>query len=340
LSRFDTEAYLFLLQLANRLDPDQFACFVEQCGALRLKAADLDELPGISGLDVTTELAFAARLTPLLYEKLRGNPRRIKRFLNDVHVREAIASRRGIALEPEIIAKLMVLEVLFRDEFDMVLGWLAHGELREKMTFLERVAGRPKSESTESEVSADNEADTDMDQRDETFSENLVRWAKLPPALSAVDLSPYLHLAASFSGQTLLDRGLPERLRDIAANLLSSSRLEQKSVADADLAGLSSPDAEALLQHLGRMGRDRPADQRKAVAAILRIARLHPGMAEAAGSALRIIPADEIQRPALLLFKLPEDEPLRPVLESWREQTTQSMTRNAIDTVLAPRRAR
>lgn len=43
------------------------------------------------------ELAFAVRLTPLLYEKLHGNPRYIKRFLNDLHVRQSVASRRGIS---------------------------------------------------------------------------------------------------------------------------------------------------------------------------------------------------------------------------------------------------
>jgi hypothetical protein len=36
-----------------------------------------------------------------LYEKLRGNPRRIKRFLNDLRVRQAVAGHRGIELETD-----------------------------------------------------------------------------------------------------------------------------------------------------------------------------------------------------------------------------------------------
>ena len=68
-------------------------------------------------LDIATELTLASRLTPILYEKLRGNPRRIKRFLNDLRVRQSIAARRGISLDANIVAKLMVLEVLLPDGF-------------------------------------------------------------------------------------------------------------------------------------------------------------------------------------------------------------------------------
>ena len=75
--------------------------------------------------DISTEMQFAARMTPILYEKLRGSPRRVKRFLNDLNVRSAIAERRGIELDVSVVAKLMVLELLLSEEFDMVLGWLA-----------------------------------------------------------------------------------------------------------------------------------------------------------------------------------------------------------------------
>ena len=36
----------------------------------------------------------------------------------------------------------MVLELLLSEEFDMVLGWLAGGELRSQLARLENVAGR------------------------------------------------------------------------------------------------------------------------------------------------------------------------------------------------------
>src|SRR6266511_576118 len=137
LSRFDTETYVVLLKLKARLDTAQLAPYVERCAALRREAGVLDDLAEVdASLDISTELTLASRLTPILYEKLRGNPRRIKRFLNDLQVRQSIGARRGISLNADIVAKLMVLEVLLPDGFAMVLEWLAKSELREQMRAL------------------------------------------------------------------------------------------------------------------------------------------------------------------------------------------------------------
>ena len=122
------------------------------------------------------------------------------------------------------------------------------------------------------------------------FTDSLLRWAKLTPSLRDEDLSGYLHLAASFASQTLLDQNLPERLRDIAASLLSTSRAAQHSVTDENLRSLPVEDAKSLLQHLGRMGRDRPTDQRKAVEAILRISRQQDVLGSECCAALRSDP--------------------------------------------------
>ena len=100
-------------------------------------------------MDLSEELATASRLTPMLYEKFHGNPRRIKRFLNDLHVRQSIASRRGITLDPDAVAKLMMLEGLLDEDFKPVLEWLAQTRLRDQLHHLrgpqeaapDRVAG-------------------------------------------------------------------------------------------------------------------------------------------------------------------------------------------------------
>lgn len=106
------------------LGADAFTDILTGCTDLRTKAGSLDDLKVPTGLDITGERQFAARLTPMLYEKLRGSPRRIKRFLNDLNVRESIARRRGIELDIAVVAKLMMLELLLPEEFNKVLtGW-------------------------------------------------------------------------------------------------------------------------------------------------------------------------------------------------------------------------
>lgn len=333
LSRFDTEAYLLLLQLGNRLTAEQLEAFVDQCGTLRLRSAALDDLPGVDGVSIADELTFAARLTPMLYEKLRGNPRRIKRFLNDLRVRQSIANRRGIALAPDVVAKLMVLEVLLGDEFTKVLDWLATGKLRAELHRLEVAAGRAK---TDSEPASTDQPETvsstnDHEEAGRGFSDDLLRWAKLPPELRTIDLAPYLYLAASVSGVELLDSGLPGRLRDIAANLTSSVRAEQKSVSDDDLEGLTDPDAIALVQHLARVGRDRPSEQVAATTGLLRVCRLRPNALGAAVQILRSVPADDLEPATILLFSGLDG--FQAVVEKWTAEVTRVPSRNALQTI-------
>src|SRR5690606_18766181 len=118
LSYFDTRAYLFLLLSKTYTDPDVYVKLVDDCAALRTAAGSLDDLALPAGVDLSFQMATASRLTPILYEKFQGNPRRIKRFMNDLYVRQTVAGRRGILLEPDAIAKLMVIEKLLEKDFD------------------------------------------------------------------------------------------------------------------------------------------------------------------------------------------------------------------------------
>jgi hypothetical protein len=353
LSRFDTEAYLLLLQLQSRpeaeLSRDAFTGILIGCSELRTKAGSLDDLKVPAGLDITGERQFAARLTPMLYEKLRGSPRRIKRFLNDLNVRASIARRRGIELDIAVVAKLMVLELLLQEEFNKVLDWLARGELRDRLGDLERVAGRVGSEvpAKEEAIAAETNESAETPkspkkaaasknpqeapkEKAEEFSDNFVRWAKLPPPLANIDLSPYLHLAASFGSTPLIDVGLPERLRDIAANLLSSSRIEQKAVTDDDLRALGVTDAVTLVEHLRRIARDRPTEMSRAVGGILRITNVLPATVNDAEKALKALPVADIRPPVILLFGGEPATQFAAVLSDWSNRTSDQPLKNAI----------
>lgn len=342
LSRFDTEAYLVLLQLIAQLGTEELRPYLDRCGELRRASGSLDDLAGAGAKDVGPELLFAARLTPILYEKLRGNPRRIKRFLNDLHVRQAIAARRGIRLDSEVVAKLMVLEVLLEQDFKRVLGWLAQNELRERMSALESAAGRieanPQLSPEESEepeaTDSENNGDEMSADSSATFGDELIRWAKLSPTLSGMDLGPYLHLAAAFSGEALLDTELPVRLRDLAANLLSSVRAEQKSVRDADLQGLDPKDAAAMVHHLGRAARDRPTQQRAAILGLLRVARIHAASVTEASKLLSAIPASDVEPASVLTFNESDRATFKDVLEAWHESASPGPTKNALASAL------
>lgn len=340
LSRFDTQAFLLLLQLQPSLETEKLGAVIEQCAKVRREGGSLDDVAGLEGVDMSEQLAFASRLTPILYEKLRGNPRRIKRFLNDLRVRQTIAARRGIDLDAAVVAKLMVLEVLLPEDFSKVLDWLAQGTMRDQIAQLESAAGRAASSSDPASTDAGagdvahQEPVADADEKAGGFGEGLLRWAKLPPALDGVNLAPYLQLAASFSGVTLLDNSLPERLRDVASNLLSTSRADRQAVSDEDLAALSAAEAEALLLHVGRTLRDQPTKQKTGVTAILRIAVQAPGSVGAAKKALLMLPPDDVAVGTPLLFAKGHPAELFGVLSSWKDQATSQPVKNAIDNAL------
>ncbi len=352
LSHFDTQAYLLLLQLQATAKPDQLATLIERCAQIRRDGGSVDDIGEIDGLAMDDQLAFAVRLTPLLYEKLHGNPRYIKRFLNDLHVRQSVASRRGISLDSAVVAKLMTLEALMKPEFKLLLDWFAKGEMRDHLERLEEEAGRPAQTDAQRQDEPDGVAESGTQPRRSTttrrtraatpaasgqFSQAMVRWAKLAPPLRGLDLSPYLTLAATFAGVTLIDDSLPERLRDIAANLLSESRREQASVTDAELDELGDGDATDLLRHIGRTMRDQPTKQKGGVNAILRIARRRPSVAASARDALLMLPPSEITIATPMQFKADDSAPIRRVLATWKGKLPDGQVKRAVDSALGNR---
>lgn len=354
LSHFDTQAYLLLLQLEATAGKAQLATLIDRCAQVRRAGGSVDDIGEIAGLAMDDELAFATRLTPLLYERLRGNPRYIKRFLNDLHVRQSVASRRGISLDAAVVAKLMTLEALMKPEFKLLLGWFGKGEMRDQLGRLEDQAGRPAQPEPQADATSEEPGDTGEAEPPARprrgaaaasrtpapgapsgqFTQAMVRWAKLAPSLRGLDLSPYLTLAATFAGVTLIDDSLPERLRDIAANLLSESRREQASVTDAELDALGDGDAADLLRHIGRTMRDQPAKQKAGVNAILRIARRRSGVVSDARDALLMLPPSEITIATPLQFNRGDPAQIRGVLTTWKTRLPDGQVKRAVESVL------
>lgn len=347
LSRFDTEAYLFLLLAKAELSENEaaYASFVTKCDELRIGGGSLDDLEVEDGSVLVEHLVTATRLTPILYEKFHGNPRRIKRFLNDLSVRQAVARRRGFELEPDEVAKLMVLERILTDDFETVLRWLASNQLRDKLDALDVAAnGRvetvvePASETSEDDTPKERDARkkpavTESEPepaRDDDFSDTLRRWAKLPPVLDVSAISGYLYLAASFAKIEVIDTGLPERLRDLAVALTSSLKLDRAGVTDETLKLLPEGDAQILVGHLGRRTRDQPALQKFTVESLLRLAAQQPSTQLSVVAALKNLPAAHVE-PATIIKLRPLDQAVyRSVLETWRDGSDDQQVQQSV----------
>ncbi|MGW4478042.1 KAP family P-loop NTPase fold protein [Rhodococcus triatomae] len=376
LSRFDTEAYLVLLQLKSRIGTVAVAPYIAKCASLRRDAREIDELTKVNTADdITSELTLAARLTPILYEKLLGNPRRIKRFLNDLRVRQSIAEQRGIDLDADVVAKLMVLEALFTKEFVRLTGWLAAGELKEHLLALERFALESKDEGddqsqdgsaepggaeTTERGDLDEGGDVDprgfdesgekgsggeltgdtslaLDGSTEEFSEDLRRWALVPPTrLSGLDLAPYLYLAASFQGAPLIATGLSAHLRDIVVKLMGGP-VRRRAVTEEMLKGLSRSDAERLVTYLVATARDSKSEQRDAMSAVVRITEIRPEILPHTISRLQTVRADDLDPGTVLVFS--EMPHYHEVVVPWYNASSPGPTRKTLGTVAKIRNA-
>lgn len=348
LSRFDTEAYLFLLLAKS--DPETteqvYQELVTKCDYLRSDGGSLDDIDVQEGGTLTEHLITAARLTPILYEKFHGNPRRIKRFLNDLNVRRAISSRRGFALKADEVAKLMVLERILADDFRTVLDWLASNQLRDKLEALDLAANGTGQGNTDSSNPAEeaptkatrapsgkSEEKSSSPLQDDTFSDTLRRWAKLPPVLDATAISGYLYLAASFAKIEVIDTGLPERLRDVAAALTSSLKIDRAGVTDAAIRALTEADANALVSHLGRRTRDQPAIQKYTVESLLRMVEHRPTTLPNVVAALKGLPAGEVETATIIKLRTLDAALFQPVLEAWKAGTDDPQLLRAISVV-------
>lgn len=351
LSRFDTEAYLFLLLGKAGLDDDTYAQLVVQCDQLRISGGGLDAIEVAEGSPLADHLVTAARLTPILYEKFHGNPRRIKRFLNDLNVRQSIAWRRGFKLEPAAVAKLMVLERILTDDFKQVLDWLAMNQLRDKLEALDALANGT-SDAAEPDVPAETaetpgdkpatkakrtvvalEAPTPPPSPDEGFTDTLRRWAKLPPVLDAAAISGYLYLAASFAKIEVIDSGLPERLRDLAASLTSSLKVDRSGITDASLKALPEADVHTLVGFLGRRTRDQPSIQKFSVESLLRIAAAQPVVTADVVGALKSVRGVDIEAATVLKLRPLDAATYGPVLVAWKSGAKLEPVVNSITVV-------
>ena len=239
-------------------------------------------------------------LAPVLYERLNGNPRRLKRFLNDYWIRATVAGRRGIDLQPNALAKLMVLEQLEDAAFVTLLNWMREGELSSSLSALE------------------NEKQPTVGAASETALAALRDWAKLDPALADLDLDPYLRLAASLRSRVSPESGLPVEVRELV-DLFLGSRSEQRGAAER-LPGVSLDHRLSLARYFVDMAKSQPEQEKALVPAITALGK-DPAIAEAMAEGLRELDPQRLKG-SLVVALAPEKDAqpvLRAVVEEWVE---------------------
>jgi hypothetical protein len=315
----------------------------------------------LGDLDVTvspelgTDLQWAAVIAPVLAAGSRGNPRQIKQFLNTLQLRRRSAERRGVSLDPAVLAKLMLLESQHIDDFQQLFDWqvtsggpscpqlaaaeqfvlAGDGDAAAATDTPSAASGPPDvgkaapTRSTRSRPGTRKATVPEFEDKVRTWAarEPVQAWLRLPPRLAAVDLRPYftysrdrLSLAAVSAAQL---SGAQQRL---LGQVLGSTDTVRRAGLDG-LAAADSRDQEPVVEGLARALLTTPDEAFVAVCET--IDRL-PGARDVLFRALHRLPptAVPVQHVAVAARRLPADDPrTTALLDRWASAGSDDLTR-------------
>lgn len=196
---------------------------------------NITEIQNALGLDnfklATDETLIAIQISPILYQYSRGNPRVIKRFINMLLLRYAVAENRGYGkdIDLQVLAKLMLAEYKWPNLYEKIALHLVNGKSPELAYFEERyntsedidddddVGSNDKRDLKEASKSKESGKTTAKRKKskeppkdsDWMCSEEYKEWIVSAPQLKDVELRPYY--AACKEKKSYLEKLSPMR---------------------------------------------------------------------------------------------------------------------------------
>ena len=120
LNHAEVNQYLACLLLEPSLSADEFKKFLNVVHGIEPDKELTMELLGEKESSLSDkckeDMALARQISSVLAPSINGNPRQCKRFLNTLAMRLSLAKARGVSLDKNILAKLMLAEY-FNPEF-------------------------------------------------------------------------------------------------------------------------------------------------------------------------------------------------------------------------------
>ena len=289
LSEPEAETYLNLLFTQLRLDAADFDKLRATAHARRVDGQFAVAMNYGIAKDVVTvtpgleaDFAIAARIAPTLSRGLRGNPRQLKRFLNTLLLRLETAKRRGATLDPAILARLMVLEVVAPKEFQQLFDWqLAQDGVPEELATAESAAraGKELPKGSSSELTA-------------WFgAKALPGWLKLDPELKDVALGQYFFFSRDRLSPSAPAARLSATLQALLGRLQSPVPAQRRPAVDA--AAALAPE-EYTLVYGALLDRAKRRPESPAMASMLELTAKVPASWPTLTTGLRDVPNTNI----------------------------------------------
>lgn len=260
LSESEVETYISLLVCKRELPEVDSAKVIPAFHAFRIKdrysvyglAAIKDCIPKESHALLAKSLISIPALVPIITQTLDGNPRRVKRFLNTLTLRQRLASVAKLSeFNDAILAKLMVLEYSELPLFTQLFNWQSaqKGTPKEIMQ-LEEIA-----KSGDSLVEMRGEIEK-LDSAQKWSKERVINWLKLEPYLSDIDLSDYFWLSRDKVASTITSASLiPPIVRTLYSkiNVDSLTASVSKKIIKEEIRPLSDYERSSFLEFSQQM---------------------------------------------------------------------------------------
>lgn len=379
LSPPEADTYMNLLLAQLHLDAQQFERVVDKTRAIRAEGNlhvafnvgicrdVVGEVP--SGL--VADLSWAASISEVLGEGLRGNPRQLKRFLNDLMLKFRSAERRGITLERPVLAKLMVLEAQYLTDFQRLFTWQvqAQGPIPE-LAIAEAAAASAAREPVGEEGSTASDAQPPRIRRTRTGSSgdtestaphadsepaphpvaeelqawmhkpHVRAWLRLAPSLAGTDLRPYFTYSRDKLSLGVAVARLPQHLQELLNKVQSEVEALRRGACQ-QIATLPPGERAQLVEALLYVLERQPGGP--AFSAVLEIAERCRDVVPTICDKLLKLPTNAIPLAKVpsAVRRLPADEPVAvAVLEYWQNSEVSQLSSMVAAARNVPRRSR
>jgi hypothetical protein len=349
LGETETGIYVTLLLLGRALgeDSEEFTKLLA-LGRAALgkpwegKGIDHDAIKATAGKrfeEIVDAMNLADRVSPVLAAGTKGNPRQIKRFLNALALRLAVAQARGFgdAIEQPRLAKIMLAEMFLHPTvFDHIATTAASSEdgICPEIALIEKIAGGTEPASASDEEDAASQAGNPVIDEWKTRPD-VMRWAAVKPDLGAVSLKPYLFVIKDRKNYLGSAAPLPPKLAALLEKLLGGDMSAKSALADVK--SLNLAEAVLLFDALRKKVREasnfdvRPA----AMPGVAVVVEAHPSLQGRYVDILEALPPDRVglwvaSGHAFVTDPAPKAR-IETLREKWRKATKNQLLRTELE---------
>lgn len=235
----ETKTYLTLLAVGSLVgeESDQFKALLRKAESymstpwLQKSIGDSEVAEALGNAydsDVVAAVTMVDQISAVLASGTKGNPRNVKRFLNSLTLRIAVAKERGFesAIDSQVLAKIMLAEQFFPDVFEEIareVGTNPDGMSPSLQRLEQRCdkTGKPAESATTENAASDQvepiapmaSAQAHEPRIDAWMIQpNIIPWAGQELKIGTLDLRPYLFVVNDVKNFAMLAAALDPRL--------------------------------------------------------------------------------------------------------------------------------